>query len=35
MRGSTSRNGQTFPLTSMVSPKYSPIQVAPAMSLVG
>ena len=29
IRGSTSRNGQTLPLTSMVSPKYSPIQVAP------
>ena len=35
MRGSTSRNGQTLPLTSMTSPKYSPIQVRPGMSLVG
>jgi hypothetical protein len=35
MRGSTSRNGQTLPLTSITSPKYSPIQVAPSMSLVG
>ena len=30
-RGSTSRNGQTFPLTSITSPKYSPIQVTPGM----
>ena len=35
IRGSTSRNGQTLPLTSIVSPKYSPIQVTPAMSLRG
>ena len=35
MRGSTVRNGQTLPLTSMTSPKYSPIQVTPGMSLVG
>ena len=27
--------GHTLPLTSMTSPKYSPIQVAPGMSLVG
>jgi len=33
--GSTSRYGQTFPLTSIVSPKYSPIQVTPGMSLTG
>jgi hypothetical protein len=35
IRGSTSRTGQTLPLTSIVSPKYSPIHVAPGMSLVG
>jgi len=34
-RGSTFRNGHTLPLTSMTSPKYSPIQVTPSMSLVG
>ena len=34
-RGSTSRNGHTLPLTSMTSPKYSPIQVTPGMSLAG
>ncbi len=34
-RGSTSRYGQTLPLTSMVSPKYSPIQVTPGMVLTG
>ena len=34
-RGSTSRYGQTLPLTSMVSPKYSPIQMAPGMVLFG
>ena len=34
-RGSTSRYGQTLPLTSMWSPKYSPIQVMPGMVLTG
>ena len=35
IRGSTSRYGHTLPLTSMWSPKYSPIQVTPGMSLTG
>ena len=35
IRGSTSRYGQTLPLTSMRSPKYSPIQVTPGMVLTG
>jgi hypothetical protein len=34
-RGSTSRYGQTLPLTSMWSPKYSPIQVTPGIVLTG
>jgi hypothetical protein len=34
-RGSTSRKGQTLPLTSMTSPKYSPIQTAPGIGLTG
>jgi len=34
-RGSTSRYGHTLPLTSITSPKYSPIQVTPGMSLTG
>ena len=34
-RGSTPRYGHTLPLTSITSPKYSPIQVTPGMSLTG
>ena len=34
-RGWTFRNGQTMPLTSMTSPKYSPIQVTPGIALTG
>jgi hypothetical protein len=35
LRGSTFKNGHTLPLTSITSPKYSPIHVTPGMMLVG